>query len=120
MARSDKHTHAHRFGKVFKSLDHFPSTVQFPISGGDPVYKTKVGAFFSLVMMCAIISFGVSRIIKLIKREDADVKVTQMVDYVQDDFVYEGGNEMKLAFGIGDEHGTPIDVPADIGEFQGL
>ena len=57
-------------GKRFKSLDTFPETVQFTINGGEAEHKTKVGALFSLVMMCSVLAFGTSRFVKLIKRED--------------------------------------------------
>ena len=66
---------ANKLGKSFKSIDQFPETVKFSIHGEPPEFKTKVGAFFSLLMIIGVLTFGGFRMKKMIQRDDAEVKI---------------------------------------------
>ena len=55
-----------RFGKTFKKLDVFPDSAKFTIKDGETGYQTKMGAFFSLMMMTSVMVFGISRLIQLV------------------------------------------------------
>ena len=90
-------------------MDTFSETVQLTINGGEAEHKTKVGALFSLVMMCSVLAFGTSRFVKLIKRDDTEIQVTEFVDFFKQDYHFEGTNRFKLAFSIRDGDGNQFD-----------
>jgi len=86
---------------ALKSLDHFPETVQFNIAKQDPNFKTKVGAFFSLVMYVAVIGFSIQRFVSLITRADADTQITELNDFYDFTHEFDGGKQVGFALGIG-------------------
>lgn len=75
-------------GKSCKTIDMFPNKVHFPIRRGSPDYKTKVGAFFSLILIVSVFAFGVVKVVKLLTRENPELSTTLMEDFYDEDFVY--------------------------------
>lgn len=52
--------------KSFASLDYFPEVVQFSFNNGETEFKTKMGAFFSLVMFILVLAFGIKRWVEMV------------------------------------------------------
>ena len=68
-------------GRRFKSIDNFPGKVHFPINGGSSDFKTKVGAFFSLILIVSVLAFGIGKVVKLLTRSDPELTTTLMEDF---------------------------------------
>jgi predicted adenine nucleotide alpha hydrolase (AANH) superfamily ATPase len=60
-------------------------------------------------MMCSVLAFGTSKFVKLIKRGDTKIQVTEFVDFFDTDYRFDGGNQLKLAIRISDSDGNEVD-----------
>ena len=87
-----------RLGQSFRRLDQFPETVQFTIDGQETMFKTKVGAFCSLVMIVLVLAFGLARWVQMVHHEHAQITITTMEDFYTEKDILEGeGFSVALA-----------------------
>ena len=98
-----------RFGDSFKKLDQFPENVQFHIRDGQTDFKTKVGAFFSIVMTLSVFAFGLKRWVEMMQFVDASIKVTSMKDFYDNSFHLDSRDHLSFAISLGDAYGSDID-----------
>lgn len=52
--------------------------------GGKNLYKTVVGAVFTVLFFASIMGFGMQRLIKMVTYVDANVKTEVQLDYFND------------------------------------
>ena len=70
----------------FKSLDKCPETVQFTVEGGQTKFKTKTGAIGTIMMLIAVLGFGLKRYVDMNKYVNAQVSVNELSDYYSPEF----------------------------------
>jgi len=97
-------------GKSFKSFDQFTEPIQLTHEGGKPAFQTRVGAFFSLVMIVSVLAFGVKRMIEMFQYVNADIKVTTLEDFHSADYIYTGSDQLWFAVAMADESSKVFDA----------
>ena len=56
--------------------------------GGKNQFKTKMGAFFSLLMILSVLAYALSKIVSMVLREDANVKVDTLEGFYDASYKY--------------------------------
>ena len=97
------------FGERFRSLDKFPTSVNLTRRGEDE-YKTNIGAVFSFIMILSVFAFAVSRMVKMVDMQDPNLTITELVDFYDDEYIFEGGDDFKYAVYISDYDGNAFDI----------
>jgi hypothetical protein len=90
------------FGSYFTELDFlFNENVQLKFNKGRTIYKTKVGACATLLLIIIIFAYGLDRALIMFKFEK--FSVSEIVDYDYYDETTSIGADLGLvfAFGIG-------------------
>ena len=102
----------------FISLDSFGVPIGVNYRGND-AYKTRLGAFFSIITFVLMFTFAVERGQKLIMREGPNITVTtETIDYENDDTtlnVHEQGVTIILQSLIKTENGVIHEIPEEYG-----
>ena len=78
--------------------------------GGEDEFKTNIGAFFSLLMILSVFAFSAFRLVTLVHKQDADLTITDLADFFDDDYIFEGGDDLRYAAYVSDMNGFAVDV----------
>ena len=91
---------ASSLGHMFRNLDMFWEPINFKFDNGKTKFKTYVGALGTLLMSTIVIYFAASRLAKMFKFVDANVKTEIQYDLFNDQFHY-GSNIPGFTFTYG-------------------
>jgi len=90
-------------------------------NGGKTQFKTKVGAFFSMLMVLSVLVYALNKFVSLVKREEANVKIDLLEGYygITDEYTTKE-NEFPLAYGLYKSNGKLPDDLSPYGELKAL
>jgi hypothetical protein len=69
---------------------------------GQTHFKTKTGAFCSLIMFAVVFAFGIKRWIEMMHYENADLKITTLENFYNAEFQYDDAKQLSFAIGLVD------------------
>ena len=87
-----------KFGENFLKLDSYAEPVQFNYDGGLVKFKTRIGSFITLLEICTVLYFAISRLTVMASKSSSSIATT--FEFPKPDTYYGADQNFTFAFGI--------------------
>ena len=70
-----------RIGNKFRELYTFSEGIQLSFAGGKTQFKTKVEAFFTVLMVVSVLAYALTKAVSLVKRDQVTITMDRLEGY---------------------------------------